>query len=68
MLFHYEDMTTKNGYDEELWPDKIREQIKGVDVNSWDLMKESPGKNDTYWDPSYLREVAFELLPSKLKS
>ncbi len=61
MLFHYEDMTTKNGYDEELWPDKIREQIKGVDVNSWDLMKESPGKNDTYWDPSYLEEVAFEL-------
>ena len=61
MLFHHEDLSTTNGYDEELWSDKIREQIKGVYDNSWDYGKESPGKDDTYWKPSYLEEVAFEL-------
>jgi len=64
MLFQDEDPTTRNGHFEELFPDKIREQIKGDYVdNYWNPMKESPRKYDTYWNPNYLEEVAFELDP-----
>ena len=64
MLFQDEDPTTRNGHFEELFPDKIREQIKGDYVdNYWNPMKESPRKYDTYWNPYYLEEVAFELDP-----
>jgi len=60
MLFHNEDLSTTNGYDEELLPDKIRDQIKGIDNRSWSHYMRAR-KDDTYWNPSYLEEIAFEL-------
>jgi UDP-N-acetylmuramyl tripeptide synthase len=52
ILFHREDLSTTNGFDEVLLPDKTREQIKG---DQFQVVK-----YDAYWN-FHLKEVAFEL-------
>ncbi len=52
ILFHREDLSTTNGFDEVLLPDKTREQIKG---DQFQVVK-----YDAYWN-FYLKGIAFEL-------